>query len=590
MISNQILATLIVVGVVLGLLAATTVPADIILLAAMVAFTALDILSPERALSGFASPGVMTIAALYVVVAGLRETGAMSWFSQRVFGHPRSVMSAQFRLMGASGLMSTVVSNTPVVALFIPIAQEWATRLKFPVSRLLLPMNNIAILAGTCTLIGTSTNLVVYGLLEKSHPELTMDIFDLAWVGVPLTLVGFIYVLFIGRWLLPDRQGAIEQLNDAREYSFSVRVMGSSPLIGRSIGEVGFRSMPRAYLLEIERGDRLLAAVGPEEILAVDDVLTFVGVADAVRDLRLIPGLHVALDQPFQLNLRNSQRCLVELVLAPSSPLIGVTVREGGFRTRYGAAIISISRDGQRLEGKPGDVRLRGGDTLLVETDTGFVDRHRYNREFLLVSGLRDSTPPDFPRAPIAVAILFGMVALAASGLTSLFTAAFLAAGVIVASGCVPLAAARRSIEYPVLVAIAASFALGFALEDTGAAAWAAQSVAQLAGNDAFVSLCIIYAVTLVVTEIVTNNAAGVLMFPIAVAAAQHSGANLMPFVIVVMVAASAGFVTPIGYQTNLMIYGPGGYRFGDFVRCGLPMNLLVGVTALIVIPRVWPL
>jgi len=585
-----ILETLVVVTAVLLLLAMTSLAADIVLLTAMVALTALGVLSPERALSGFASPGVMTIAALYVVVAGLRETGALAWLSQRVFGHPTTVIAAQIRLMAASALVSTVVSNTPVVAMFIPIAQEWARRLSLPASRLLLPMNNLAILAGTCTLIGTSTNLVVDGLLQNVHPDAGLGIFALARVGVPLTLVGFLYVLLIGRWLLPDREDAIEQLSNAREYSFEVGIKSGSPLAGRTIGAVGLRSMPRAYLLEIARNGELLTAVGPQEVLAAGDVLTFVGVADAVRDLRLIPGLDIAPDQDFRLNLRSSQRCLVELVLAPSSPLAGMTVREGAFRTRYQAGIISISREGQRLEGKLGDVRLRPGDTLLVETDDAFVDRHRHNREFLLVSGLKDSTPPDFRRAPLAAAILLAMVGLAASGLTSLFTAAFLAAGAMVGFRCVTLAAARRSIEYPVIVAIAASYALGFALTDSGAAAWLAASIAAIAGNDAFIALCLVYVATVVVTELVTNNAAGVLMFPIAMAAAAQSGAHFMPFVIAVMIAASAGFVTPIGYQTNLMIYGPGGYRFGDFVRFGLPMNVFVGITALIVIPAAWPL
>ncbi|HSN70639.1 MAG TPA: SLC13 family permease, partial [Steroidobacteraceae bacterium] len=508
----DIVLTLLIVAAAMGLLVATSLAADIVLLAAMVALTATGVLGPERALGGFASPGVMTIAALYVVVAGLRETGAMAWFSQRVFGHPRSVQSAQIRLMAASGAISTVVSNTPVVAMFIPIAQEWARRLRFPVSRLLLPMNNIAILAGTCTLIGTSTNLVVDGLLRETRPEAALGLFEIARVGLPLTLAGFVFVVLFGRWLLPDREGAIEQLDNAREYSFEVRVPQGSPLVGRTIGAVGLRQMERAYLLEIARGDRLLTAVGPDEVIVAGDVLTFVGVADAVRDLQRLPGLAVEMDQPFRLNLRNSKRRLVELVLAPNSPLVGRTVRDGAFRTHYGAAIVSISREGRRLDGKLGDVCLRAGDTLLVETDDAFARRYRYNRDFLLVSALADSKPPDFARAPVAALILMSMIVLAATGTTSLFTAAFLAAGAMVATRCVALSAARRSIEYPVVVAIAASYALGFALTDTGAAAWLAQLISALAGDNPLAALVLVYIATVLVTEIVTNSAAGVLM------------------------------------------------------------------------------
>lgn len=588
--SLETLLTLVIVGTVLVLLATTAVATDVVLIAAMIVISVLGIVSADEALAGFANPGVITIAALYVVVAGLRETGAIAWVSHRVFGHPRSVPSAQLRLMGASGLISSLVNNTPVVAMFIPIAQDWAVRLGLPVSRLLLPLNNVAILAGTCTLIGTSTNLVVNGLLMQTHPAAALGLFDLVRVGVPLTLIGIVYTLTLGRWLLPTRAGAVEQLENAREYSFEARVRPGGPVAGKTIAQVGFRSMKKAYLAEIERNGELMTAVAPSEILRGGDILTFVGVADGVQDLRRVPGLDVAEEQSYTLNLRKSQRCLVELVLSAASPLVDLSVREAGFRGRYQAVILSISREGRRLDGKLGDVQLRVGDTLLVETDAGFASRHRYNREFLLVSPLQDSAPPDFSRAPVAAAILVAMVAVAALNLLPLFEASFIAAGLMVASGCVTLQLARRSIEYPVVIGIAASFALGTALMQSGAAELGAGLLAELVGEDPFLALCAIYVVTVVVTEVITNSAAAVLMFPLALAAAEQTGANFMPFVIAVMIAASAGFVTPIGYQTNMMIYGPGGYRFSDFVRFGLPLSAVVAAAALMIIPRVWPL
>lgn len=586
----EVTLTLAIVVAVLVLLSATALATDVVLLAAMVLFAAIGILSPEQALAGFANPGVMTVAALYIVVAGMRETGAMSWVSQRVFGHPRSLVSAQIRLMLGTGMLSSFINNTPVVAMFIPVAQDWATRLGLSVSRLLMPMNHIAILAGLCTLMGTSTNLVVNGLLIDRFPDASLGLFDLAWVGIPLTVLGILYTLLVGRWLLPDRQGAIEQFENAREYSFEIHVITNGPLVGRTVAEVGLRRMKYAYLLEIERGGRLLTAVGPDESLQGGDLLTFVGVVEAIKDLRRIPGLTIAEDQSFKLDFKHSQRRLVELVLSPSSPMIGKTVRDAGFRSLYSASIISISRDGSRLGGKIGDVELKPGDTLLVETNDEFARQHRYSRDFLLVSPLQDSVPPDFKRAPIAISIVVGLILLATFEFLSLFEASFVAAGAMVATRCVSLHFARKSVEYPIIVSIAASFALGAALTASGAAEFLGQQILWFVQSDPFLLLCAVYVITVIVTEVITNNAAGIVMFPIAVASAQQADVAYMPFVIVVMVAASAGFITPIGYQTNLMIYGPGGYRFGDYVRFGLPLSILVGITTLLIVPRVWPM
>jgi di/tricarboxylate transporter len=586
----EILITLAVVVGVLLLLTTTSYDTDVVLVGAMVMLTLTGILEPDQALQGFASSGVMTIAALYIVVAGLRETGAMAWISRSMLGRPKTLAAAQGKLMFVTGTLSSVINNTPVVALFVPVAQEWAARQGFSISKLLLPMNHIVILAGMCTLVGTSTNLIVNSLLIKAKPDAGLGLFDLAWVGLPLTAIGFLYVFLWGRRLLPDRQGPVDQLQNAREYSVEARVLPGGPLVGRSIADVGLRSMKHAFVLDVSRGPRLLTAVSPEEVLEANDRVTFVGVVDAVNELRRIPGLSVAEDQTFKLNLKHAQRCLVELVLSASSPLIGQTVKESSFRSLYRAAIISISRDGMRIETKLGEVRLRAGDTLLVETDHSFVNRHRYNRDFLLVAPLQDSSPPDFRRAPLALAILIGMLVVSAMEWIPLFQASFLAGGVMIATGCVRLKIARKSIEYSVLAGIAASFALGFALTESGAATLLADWIGDIARGDPFWALVVLYAATVIMTELITNNAAGVLMFPIAMAVAEASGVNYLPYVIIVMIGASAGFITPIGYQTNLMIYGPGGYRWMDYIRFGVPLSILVGIATVLIVPRVWPL
>ena len=520
----EIVLTLAVVVAVLVILASTPLPTEMVLLSAMIVLSLAGILSPTEALAGFGSPGVMTIAALYVVVAGLRETGAIGWFSQFLFGRPSSVTTAQGRLMLAGGLLSSVINNTPVVAMFIPVAQEWSARYGLPISKLLLPMNNVVILAGMCTLIGTSTNLVVYGLLVKTVPDASMGLFDLLWVGLPITLIGAAYCIIASRWLLPDRQSPVEQLENAREYSFEVRVHKGGPLVGRTLAEVGLRNLKSAYVIEIERDGQLITAVGSDSRLEGGDQLTCVGVVDAVRDLRRIPGLTVAEDQTYTLDIRHSMRQLVELVLSPQSPLIGKSVRDTGFRTLYEAAILSISREGARIAGKVGDIVLKPGDTLLVEAGSGFAEKHKHSREFLLVAGLKDSAPADFRRAPLALGVLVTMIVAATMEWVGLFEASFIAAGLMVVTGCLTLEMAGRSIEYQLVAGIAASFALGAALTESGAAEMMGGWVVQFAQGDPLMALIALYVAAVIVTELITNNAAGVLMFPLAMAISAKLG------------------------------------------------------------------
>ncbi|PSJ23345.1 SLC13 family permease [Halomonas sp. ND22Bw] len=581
------LFTLATVLAVLVTLVTTRIAPDVVLMAALAVLVVSGILTPGEALAGFSNPGVMTIATLYVVAAGLKETGAIQWIAHGLLGRPRQLRRAQFRvLLPASGL-SAFMNNTTVVAMFIPAIQEWAGRLKLPPSKLLLPLSYAAILGGTCTLIGTSTNLVVDGLLQTER-GLSLSMFELAWVGVPLLLVGGVFLMLFADWLLPNRRGVLEQLEQAREYAVEVVVTAKGPLVGKTIADAGLRSLSHGYLADIERHGRLLTAVPPETELQAGDVLVFIGAPECARELRRIHGLRPAGGDVHKLDIDHHRRCLVEAVIGPDFAGLGQTVRESRFRSRYQAVILSISRHGQRLSGKLGDIRLQVGDTLLLETAQDFVDQYRYRKDFLLVSGLNDSTPPDFRKAPLAIAILGTMVAASASGWLSILEAALLAGGAMLVTRCVPASKARRYLDLTVLIVIAASFALGAAMAKTGAAAQIAQWLLLIDGLAPWAALAAIYAMTVIFTELITNNAAAVLMFPIAMAVAEQLGVNELPFAVAIMFAASASFMTPLGYQTNLMVLGPGGYRFLDYLRLGAPLSLIVGVTAVGLIPVVW--
>ncbi|MAO58012.1 MAG: SLC13 family permease [Alcanivorax sp.] len=585
----EMIYTSLVVLAVLAALASNRVPAEVTMMAALVAVLVGDVITPAQALAGFANPGLMTVAVLYVVAAALRDTGAIFWVAHKLLGQPKSALGSQLRLIAPTSLLSAFLNNTTVVAMMIPAVQEWAQRLKLSASQLLLPLSYAAILGGTCTLIGTSTNLVVDGLMQERGLD-GFHIFDLAWVGVPLLIVGSLFLLLFGRRLLPHRQGMVEQVERAREYHVEVVIPEGSPLHNKTIQDAGLRNLTHGYLTEIQRGDKLFTAVGPDMLLQAGDQLAFIGAPDCARELQRINGLVPAHGGAHKLRLNNHQRCLVEVVIGPEFPGLNQTVKEAGFRTRYQAAILSISRGGRRLPGKVGEQTLRIGDTLLLETGNAFVEQYRYRRDFMLVSPLSDSTPPDFSKAPLATAILVGMVGVNVLGLLSVLEAAFIAAGLLLVTRCVTVNRARMnvSVNLPVLVVIGAAFALGTALEQSGTAAWIVDALIGQGLDNPWLALLAIYLITALFTEVITNNAAAVLVFPIANGVAAQLGVSPLPYIVAVMFAASASFMTPLGYQTNLMVMGPGGYRFTDYLKIGVPMSILAAAVSTTLIPLVW--
>jgi Trk K+ transport system NAD-binding subunit len=406
---------------------------------------------------------------------------------------------------------------------------------------------------------------------------------------VPTLLLTIAVVVLLGRRLLPERQPALSLLEDAREYTVEMLVEPNSPLDGISIEAAGLRRLPGMYLVEVERDGQIMPAVSPTQVLRGGDRLLFAGVVDSVLDLRKIRGLVPATNQVFKLQSPRHARCLVEAVVSESFPLLGKSIRAGRFRTLYQAAIIAVARNGRRVPGRIGDIVPRPGDTLLMETHPNFIERYRNTRDFLLVSRLDNSTPTRHERAWLALAIMAGMVATVTLGWLSMLQASMLAAGLMLIGRCTTASAARRAVDLQVLLVIAAAFGIGLALEKSGAAAMIAASLIGLAGDDPWLTLALVFLVTSLFTNFITNNAAAALMFPIAVAAATRLDVSLLPFAIVIMKAASASFATPIGYQTNLMVMGPGGYGFADYLRLGVPLTLLTGLLTVLIVPLVWP-
>ena len=581
--------TLGLLPVLFGLLVCTRISADVVFLGGLTLLLATSILEPGEALKGLANEGMVTVGVLFVVVAGLRETGAVTWLVDRLLGRPQSVLGAQVRIMAPVSVLSALLNNTPVVAMMIPGITDWARKRGLSVSKLLLPLSYAAILGGTCTLIGTSTNLVVNGLYKSEYPELSgLGMFEITKVALPCAVLGMTYLLLFSRWLIPDRRPAISTTDDPREYTVEMLVEPNSGLVGQTIEQAGLRHLSGMYLAEIDRSGRILPAVGPQERLEAGDRLVFVGVVESVVDLQRIRGLTPATDQVFKLDAPRSERCLIEAVVSDSCPLIGMTIRDGQFRSVYNAAVIAVARNAQRIQKKIGDIILQSGDTLLLEANPAFATQQRNSRDFFLVSRIENSRPPRHDRAVIAWGILLAMVGVVTLQLVSLMTAAMVAAGLMVLTRCCRATEARANVDWSVLLVIAATFGIGEALKKTGAAGAMATHLVDLAGEDPWLTLAAIYFVTMLFTEMITNNAAAVLVFPIAIAAAAELDVNVMPFIITIMMAASASFSTPIGYQTNLMVYGPGGYRFVDYLRVGIPLNLLMWITTVLLVPRIW--
>ena len=561
---------------------------DMAMIGGVVVLLAAGVLAPDEALRGMSNEGMITVAALFVLAAAVERTGALAALVDRTLGRPTSLAQAQIRTMVAPAALSAFMNNTPVVALMVPAIRDWAKKHRLSVSKLLMPMNAAVVLGGLCTLIGTSTNVVVSGMMAAKTGR-PMGMFEITWLGVPLLAAGMVYLVIASRHLLKDRQPAVSPSDDPRQYSLEMLVEPGSPLVGRSIEEAGLRGLDGLFLMEIDRGGHVMAAVAPTERLEAGDRLVFVGVVDSVVELQKIRGLRPATDQVFKLDDPRSERALIEAVVSNTCPLVGRTIREGRFRSTYDAVVIAVARNGERLQMKIGDISLEPGDTLLLETSPAFALHQRSNRDFYLVSAVSNFTSPRHDRAWIACTVLAAMVLAATLELVPMVAAAMVAAAVVVAMKCISSDEARGAIEWESLLLIAASFGLARAMEKTGLAEGIAQSTIAAAGDHPHVVLAAIYLVTMLFTELMSNNAAAVLTFPIAWQTATDLGVNPMPFVIAVTVAASCGFATPMGYQTNLMIYGPGGYKFSDYVRFGGPLNLLVMAITVALAPLIWP-
>ncbi|MBM4186154.1 MAG: SLC13 family permease [Gemmatimonadetes bacterium] len=560
------------------------------MMGAAVALLIAGIVSPSEAFAGFGNPAPMTVAALYIIARAVEKTGLLNPMVYGLLGHGGDSRATLARLVIPAAAASAFLNNTPIVAMLIPVVLVWCDRHRASPSRYLMPLSFAVVLGGVTTAIGTSTNLVVSGLMEAQGMA-PMGLFEITPIGLPVALLGVGLLVLTAKWLLPERTPVGDRLEeDFREFIVTMEVEPEGPLANKPVEAAGLRNLQGVFLIQIERSGELIAPVGPDTVLRANDRLAFVGRVDMIVDLQRMRGL-TSTEQRQLTHFDTSRHSFSEAVIGATSPLVGRTVKEAEFRSRYQAAVVAIHRSGERINAKLGEVKLKVGDTLLLLADHGFSSRWRDRSDFLLVAPLGGTPPGVTKKAWLVGLITLAVVGIAGAGLLPILQAALLGVAVLVATGLLTAGEARNAVDLDVIIVIAASFAVGTAIEKSGLAAHLADGIVGVSGGAGPIAVLLgVILATVLLTELITNNAAAALMFPIAFAAAQQLGVDPRAFAIGIAVSASNSFLTPIGYQTNTMVYGPGGYRFGDYLRLGLPLTVAMIIVTAVTIAFRWNL
>jgi di/tricarboxylate transporter len=571
----------VVVGMLVGLAFDRISPAAVVL-TATVSLLVLGVIDQEQAFAGFGNAAPLTVAALYVLAYGADKTGVLTPIVNRLLGKKGEVSTLSLaRLNLPTAGVSAFINNTPLVAMLIGQVTSWCNRRGVSPSKLLLPISYAAILGGTLTVIGTSTNITASGLLQESGRD-PIGLFEITKVSLIPSLVGLLVLIFIVPRLIPNRKGALEEFTDEmRDFSVLMTVKPGGPMDGVTVADAGLRHLNGIYLVEIERNGTLQPAVSPSRTLRGGDRLTFVGESSAIIDFQRTPGLESA-ETEHMLEIDSPEHTFYEAVVGNDSRLLGRTLEEIGFRARYQAAVVAIHRSSGRIDRQLGQVELHAGDTLILLAGPDFRANSRRGRDFLMVARIGGPPPSATKRAPFVGLLALGVILLAAFEVLDILELALIASGILLATRTISVSEAAESIDFGVVLLIAASFGIGEAMQETGLAEEIASGMLSVFGG--WGDLGIIFGLALamtILTELISNNAAVVVLFPITLSIAADTGLDPRIMVLMIAVMASSSFLTAVGYQTNLMVYGPGGYKFGDLIKAGLPLSitLLILVT-----------
>jgi di/tricarboxylate transporter len=557
--------------------------ASVSFLLAVMVFLITGILNSDEVLSGFSNQSIISILMLILITTGLRKNFQIEYLFDVIFKKAKSYRGFLLRMMSQVALLSTVINNAPVVALMTPYVVEWGKKNNIAPSRLLIPLSYATIMGGMITLIGTSTTLVLNGFLQDfNHPSLLFN--DLFTIGLSVTVSGIIFIMVFGYKLLPDHTDILKSYNEnKREYMAETIIMPESKLIGQSLVQAGLRNLKGVYLVEIIRRGRIISPVGPEEILEKGDTLFFAGNTRDIVDL-INSGQGIELPTTAR-SFDNDKAEIVEAVLNNFSSLINKTVKQSDFRNRYNAAIVAIHRNGKRLSGRIGDITLQAGDLLLLFTGSDFRDRVEIYRDLYVVSKLRDIVKPGKRKYYALGLILACSLFLLIFGKISLFPALMIIFGIMISFNLITTQDVKREMDLNMIAILVFSLAIGQAIIKTSAGDILATYITGVLQPYGLISvLAGLLILTNVLSAFIGNVGAISISFPLAYSLSQNLGIDGNPFFLTIAYAASAAFLTPISYQTNLIIYGPGGYKFKDFFKIGLPVNLIYLAVALAVI------
>ncbi len=546
-----------------------------------------EVITLKEAFDGFSNEGTLSIALLFIIAGALNNAGVMNTLGTALYGDGKeSVGRKLLRILPPVSALSAFMNNTPIVAVLTPATRNWATKYNLAASKYLIPISFAAIMGGMCTLIGTSTNLIIHGLMIDEGLE-GMGFFEIGLIGLPLALAGIFFIVVFGHRLLPDNKEHLVELGEnTREFVIELKVHRGYQGIGKTIEEAGLRHLEGLFLFQIERNNQFIAPAPPDARIQLGDRLFFTGLPKTILDLQRTPGLELTRDSHFDLKQYNSSNIKTfECTISPGSPLLGKTVRDSDFRNTYSAVIIAIHRHGERMEKKIGDIVLKAGDTLLLLAKKNFRQKWYHSKDFYLIAG--GDEIPSRPRWQMyaTIAVYVTMVLLAALKVLPLVSAAGLGVMTLVGLRIVSGMEMREMIDLRVLAVIGISLGIAAAARKSGVAeALAGQIVDFSSGFGAVGVLSGVYIFTSACNLLITRNAAAAVMFPIAIAAASKIGADERAFAVAVAIAAAASFATPISSPTNLMVYGAGGYTFKNFMKIGIPLQAMIGILALVMI------
>ena len=562
---------------------------DAVALLVLSGLAILALVNPEQALSGFSNQATITVAAMFVLAAGLQNSGALSGIG-RLLSQARSPFLFLLTLFGVLAVVAPFVNNTAVVAVFMPIVMAATASIGMSASKALIPLSYVSQMAGVCTLIGTSTNLLVNAMArDLGHPGFSM--FEFTPLGVICFFAGCFYLLTFGRWLLPDtRATELVEHYELGKYITELRVMADSSLIGTSVGEAKLGEEYGVYVLELLRGEEKVWSPR-SQVLEEGDILIARGDWSKLDELKNEAGLEI--NPEFKLKQRTleegTQQVLTEVMIAPRSRLIGSSLALLDRRWQHSATVLAVHRRGEVLRKQLKDVRLNVGDVLLLLTPESEMPALRQDTNVIVLSQ-RDQDRPMGWRAPFALATMVLVIATSAIGLAPISITALIGAVAMTLARCLEADEVYDAIDWRIIILLAGLLPLGIAMSQSGAAEFiVANTLGQVSSFGPLAVLAVLYLMALLLTEFMSNAAAAVILTPVGMSTAKLMGVDATPFLIAVTFAASTSFATPVGYQTNTMVYSAGGYRFTDFIKVGLPLNLIFWVLGMIFIPIFWP-